>query len=202
MLHPDSTLKYVNHVIGSGVFATRFIPKGTITYVKDSLGIEIYTEQFLQHSIEMQVIIDKYSYIDEKGNYVISWDNAKYINHSCEPNTLSTGYGFEIAIKDIFQGDEITDDYGMFNLEQGFKCACGLLACRERILPDDLDKLSTEWDRIVLPALSQLEKVEQPLLKFMDKYTISELNRFVENESRYKSVSSLRVLRENVFEKR
>jgi len=202
MLHPDSTLKYVNHVIGSGVFATRFIPKGTITYVKDSLEIEISTEQFLQHSIEMQVIIDKYSYIDEKGNYVISWDNAKYINHSCEPNTLSTGYGFEIAIKDIFQGDEITDDYGMFNLEQGFKCACGLLACRERILPDDLDKLSTEWDRIVLPALSQLEKVEQPLLKFMDKYTISELNRFVENESRYKSVSSLRVLRENVFEKR
>jgi uncharacterized protein len=202
MLHPDTTLKFVNHIIGSGVFATEFIPKGTLTYVKDSLEIEISPEQISQHPKAMQGVIDKYSYIDENGRYIISWDNAKYINHCCEPNSISTGYGFEIAIKDIYPDDEITDDYGLFNLEQGFQCECGSPKCRKRILPEDLDNLSSQWDELVLPALQQFEKVTQPLAQFLDEQTADELKAYLKGKSAYKSVQNLRLAKEKLFVKR
>ena len=37
MIHPDTELRLVNQHIGLGVFATRAIPKGTITWVRDRL---------------------------------------------------------------------------------------------------------------------------------------------------------------------
>jgi hypothetical protein len=37
MLHPDTELRFVNRTIGYGVFATRMIPRGTITWVRDRL---------------------------------------------------------------------------------------------------------------------------------------------------------------------
>ena len=37
MIHPDTELRYVNDAIGYGVFATRHIPCGTITWVRDHL---------------------------------------------------------------------------------------------------------------------------------------------------------------------
>ena len=37
MLHPHTELRFVSPEIGYGIFATAFIPKGTITWVKDEL---------------------------------------------------------------------------------------------------------------------------------------------------------------------
>jgi len=192
MVHPDTTLKFVNPTIGSGVFATKFIPKGTLTYVKDSLEIDISPDQYKIHSAEMRKIIDKYSFIDEAGHYIVSWDNAKYINHSCEPNSISTGYGFEIAIKDIHPGDEITDDYGLFNLEQSFECGCGSSNCRKKIHPDDLENFHSFWDEKILNALAAFKKVEQPILPFLDDKTKSDLNKFLKDSSPYISCLNLR----------
>jgi hypothetical protein len=39
MIHPHTCIRYVNPQIGYGVFATAFIPKGTIVYVKDDLEL-------------------------------------------------------------------------------------------------------------------------------------------------------------------
>jgi hypothetical protein len=192
MLHPDTTLKFVNPVIGSGVFATKFIPKGSLTYVKDSLEIDVSPKKFISHSKAMKEIIEKYSYINEDGHYIISWDQAKYINHSCNPNTISTGYGFELAIKDIQPGEEITDDYGLFNLEQGFSCACGSPYCRKKILPEDLDQLQDHWDKKILPALEKFQSVSQPLMKFMDEQSVKEIEDYLQIRAPYKSVSHLR----------
>ena len=41
MIHPKTELRFVNDDIGYGVFATEFIPKGTILYVKDELEIKV-----------------------------------------------------------------------------------------------------------------------------------------------------------------
>lgn len=201
MVHPDTTLKFVNPIIGSGVFATEYIPKGTLTYVKDSLEIEITPEKYQRHPKAMQSVIDKYSYIDDLGNYIISWDNAKYINHSCDPNTISTGYGFEIAIKDIYPGDEITDEYGMFNLEQGFQCECGSLNCRKKVLPEDLDVIYPKWDEKIRPALINFDKVPQPLAAFLDKASLEEVLLFLKETDQYRSVHQLRFSKEKVLVK-
>ena len=35
MMHPSTELRYINQQIGFGVFATKFIPKGTIVWALD-----------------------------------------------------------------------------------------------------------------------------------------------------------------------
>jgi hypothetical protein len=37
MMFPHTKLRYINDQIGFGVFATKFIPKGTITWALDEL---------------------------------------------------------------------------------------------------------------------------------------------------------------------
>src|SRR5438105_11485669 len=56
----------------------------------------------------------------------------------------SPGFDLEIAIRDIQQGEEITDDYGSLNLETEFVCACASELCRGIIRPGDFDRRSEE----------------------------------------------------------
>ncbi len=39
MIHSKTELKFINDLVGYGVFATETIPEGTIVYVKDSLKL-------------------------------------------------------------------------------------------------------------------------------------------------------------------
>jgi uncharacterized protein len=169
MIHPDTRLVYINDVIGYGVFATAFIPKGTITYVKDALEIEVTPAEFSRHTPELQEVIEKYSYIDERGNRIISWDFGKYVNHCCHCNTMSTGYGFEIAIRDIQPEEEVTDEYGIFNLESPMSHRCNYSDCRGAVCKQDLERMLIEWDDTIKPALVLFNEVEQPLLSFLQK---------------------------------
>jgi hypothetical protein len=156
MIHPKTELKFINETVGYGVFATESIPEGTIVYVKDSLELVVSPTDYLLHNAEMQEVIEKYSYIDEQGNRIISWDFAKYVNHCCNCNTISTGYGFEIAIRDIAAGEQITDEYGIFNLEKEMSLVCGVSGCRKTIRPDDFDRYYQQWDEKIKKSISLL----------------------------------------------
>jgi uncharacterized protein len=116
MIHPNSRIQFISDNVGCGVFATAFIPKGTIVYVKDFMELTITPEQYEKLPHVLQEKVEKYSYIENQGNRIVSWDHGKYVNHCCDCNTISTGYGFEIAIRDIHPGEEITDEYGLFNV--------------------------------------------------------------------------------------
>jgi hypothetical protein len=192
MIHPKTELKYINDTVGYGVFAKEFIPEGTIVYVKDSLELVISPTDYLIQSNEMKEVIDKYSYIDEKGNRIISWDFAKYVNHCCNCNTISTGYGFEIAIRDIQQGEQITDEYGIFNLDKPMQLECGEKNCRKVISAEDFDKYYKEWDEKIKKSIKKLFEVEQPLLPLIEENTRKELDLFFSNPDKYKSVYSLK----------
>ena len=154
MIHPKTELKFINEHVGYGVFATEDIPEGTIVYVKDSLELVVSPTDYLLHSEEVKQVIEKYSYIDPQGNRVISWDFAKYVNHCCNCNTISTGYGFEIAIRDIQKGEQITDEYGIFNLTTEMEVSCGMDNCRKKIKPDDFDNYYNDWDQKIKNAIS------------------------------------------------
>lgn len=192
MIHPNTTLKYINDTVGYGVFATDFIPVGTIVYIKDSLELVVTPTDYLLYSTDMQDVIEKYSYIDEKGNRIISWDFAKYVNHCCNCNTISTGYGFEIAIRDIQAGEQITDEYGIFNLEKEMTLLCGKPGCRKVIKPSDFDDYYQDWDEKIKAALPILFEVEQPLLPLLEEATRHELDQFFVAPESYKSVYSLK----------
>jgi len=192
MIHPRTRLHYINDEIGYGVFATEFIPMGTITYVKDALEPEVTPEEFALHSPDMQEVIEKYSYMDERGVRIISWDFGKYVNHCCHCNTMSTGYGFEIAIRDIRPGEEITDEYGIFNIGSHLYLSCKFNDCRGCVRQEDFDALYQQWDDQIKPALYFLPQVQQPLIPFLHEDALQGVNGFLKDPKQYKSVYSLK----------
>ena len=193
MIHPNTELKYIEDTVGYGVFATHDIPEGTIVYVKDSLELVISPTDYLMHSNDVKEMVDKYSYMDQNGDRIVSWDFAKYVNHCCNCNTISTGYGFEIAIRDIKKGEQITDEYGIFNLDSEMVLLCGEPDCRKTIGPNDFDAYYKDWDKKIVKSIGKLFQVDQPLMAFVESETRNELNTFFENPESYKSVYSLKL---------
>ena len=194
MIHPDSRLEFINDQIGYGVIATDFIPKGTLTFVKDPFDVDLTLDAYLSLEPQYKTIADKYSYREGNGHRILSWDIAKYMNHSCFPNTISTGYGFEIAVRDIHAGEEMTDDYGIFNLEQTMQCYCGEKICRGIVSSEDFIKCYENWDVIIKKVLPCFNKVMQPLMKYLDSETHSDLLKYLNTGHDYQSILTQRLV--------
>lgn len=192
MLHPNTQVRWKNDLIGYGIFAAGFIPMGTITYVQDKLDIVIPTNSQLRYQTAYAANIKRYTARDTDGNWVLCWDNAKYINHCCHPNTLGTGYHFDIAIYDIQTGDELLCDYALLNLEEEMDLICTFGDCRKKMCPQDFDVHTQEWDSAIRSALPRIFNVEQPLLELVDPQTRSDLAEYLHTGIGYKSVKSLK----------
>ena len=192
MIHPNTRLEFISDTIGYGVIATADIPEGTIVYVKDGLELVITPADYANHAPDMRAVVDKYSYIDENGDRIVSWDFAKYVNHCCDCNTISTGYGFEMAIRPIKAGEQITDEYGIFNLDEEMTLACGREGCRKRIGPGDFDRYYPEWDERIRRSIGKLFDVDQPLMKYLTPHTRDELTQLERDPGTYKSVYALK----------
>ncbi len=190
MMHPFTVVRIQDESMGYGVFATQFIPKGTIVFVQDPLDLDIPWEKFDRLPERYRSIVKKYGYVTNHGHFVVSWDHGKYVNHCCHPNTLTTGYGFEIAIEDIQAGEEITDDYGLLNLQDNFAMSCHKTGCRKLLDCNDWHHLSPSWDQTVKVALSLIKQVEQPLMSYLDEETSSNLSHYLETGDGYVSVMS------------
>jgi hypothetical protein len=192
VIHPDTELRFVSAAIGLGVFATRPIPRGTITYVIDPFEVRVPRSRFRAVPPLLRPALERYAYVDARGDHVMSWDHARYVNHCCEPNTISTGWGFEIALRDIAAGEELTDDYGLFNPDQPMPVSCGRpCPCRGRVEPDDLERFADIWDARIRAALDFHGAVAQPLAPLLDTRTRAELEAFVAGRGRYRSVREL-----------
>lgn len=188
MLHPNSRLVWISDQIGYGIVATEFIPKGTITFVQDNLDIIVEEESPLLSSPLLRNLIERYSYINAKGDRIISWDLGKYMNHCCHANTLTTGYGFEIAIRDIQAGEEITDDYGIFTEVHDMNIVCNKSHCRFKLNINDFDMLVSQWDHKIQEALPTFYHIDQPLMPYLDEVTMENINNFFSNPGNYISV--------------
>lgn len=167
MLHPDTELRHINDEIGYGIFAKKFIPRGTFLWVLDELDKTISPEtvknfpDLLRHSVE------KYAYVDCQGDYVLCWDFGRYINHACHPSMRSLGQSVEVAVRDVMPGEEITCEYGVLNLSGSFQCACGNAKCRQTVSPNDVDAYWQDWDAEVNATLAIIPDVPQPLRPFI-----------------------------------
>lgn len=180
MMHPHTELRYVNKSIGYGVFATQFIPKGTIIWVLDELDQKL-EESYVRSidPIRRQQLI-KYCYRDKKGRYVLCWDVARYMNHSFNPNCISTVYEFELAIQDIYPGEQLTEDYGYFNLDEPFYCLPETGSSRTKVMPDDILHFYPDWDKKATEAMKYFNQVEQPLQYLIDPKFIETVNAVAE----------------------
>jgi hypothetical protein len=162
MIHPKTELKFINSEIGYGVVATEFIPAGTITWVLDKLDREFTPSEVRSLEPLYQNILDTYTYRNNKGNFVLCWDNGRYVNHSFNSNCLTTAYDFEVAIRDIAPGEQLTDDYGYLNIPEPFKGADEGTR-RKVVYPDDLLKYYKTWDKKLLKVFPAIPKIVQPL---------------------------------------
>ncbi len=163
MLHPDTELRFVSPAIGLGVFTTRPLPRGTIVWALDALDQRFSPERIATLPPYARAQLEKYSYIDARGDHLLCWDNARFFNHSCSANCLSVGYDFELAIRDIAAGEELTDDYGTLNPGEPFPCLCSSRDCRRHVLPDDMLRLGETWNSRAREAFFLIPTVPQHL---------------------------------------
>lgn len=187
MIHPKTELKFISNEIGYGVVATEFIPAGTITWVLDKLDREFTPEQF--HALDplYQNILDFYTFRNNHGNFVLCWDNGRYVNHSFNSNCLTTAYDFEIAIRDIHPGEQLTDDYGYLNIPEPFQ---GVDEGTERkvVYPDDLVNYHHIWDRQLSEVFKLITDHPQPLKQLLSAEMWSEIEKVCAGEKQMESI--------------
>jgi len=186
MIHPDTEVRFIDNNKGYGLFAVHPIPRGTVTWSLDPIDREIKPEEMAGYDAIYQEILLKYSFRNKKGNYIFCWDNCRYTNHSFMANCCLTPYEFQIAIRDIQPGEELTDDYGYLNIIEPFE-ADPEGGDRTVVYPDDLLRLSEKWDKQLEAAFSKMMQVEQPLKKFMPGKTWETMQAI--NQGRIKPLS-------------
>jgi uncharacterized protein len=181
MLHPHTELRQVNSEIGLGVFATQFIPKGTITWVRDPLDRVLTPDRFKAMPPIYTDRLFKYTFRDTQGNHILCWDAGRFLNHSCEPSCMGYSIDFEIAIRDIYPNEELTNDYMSLNpfRDEAFRCHCGAASCRDWISYDDLKTQANGWVRLMRQAFSELENVPQPLWSLLSSDAIARATQFL-----------------------
>jgi hypothetical protein len=171
VIHPDTELQFVSDEIGYGVFATAPIPRGTIVWVRDDFDILFSRDEVEQLRPVYRAIVEKYTYGDAESTYVLCWDLATYVNHSCQPNCLKGRAEFEVAVRDVRAGEELRSDYATLNLDrpEPFQCRCGAQKFRGTIRPEDAVVLAGEWAQSFHAALKIAETVPQPLAPFFSQ---------------------------------
>ena len=165
MIHPATRVIRIDHRVGHGVVATRLIPRGTITWVLDDLDRAFTAADIALLPPCYEALIDRWTYDDGGGNHVLCWDLARFMNHSCEPTCGGSELGFEIALRDIGPGEQLTNDYATFHLrpQEWFHCHCDSPTCRG-IVSHEHGPSSTARVRQLLQAASgTVDRVEQPL---------------------------------------
>lgn len=191
VIHPHTELRFIRPEIGWGVVATRRIPKGTVTWVLDPLDHIFEPHEVASLDAVWRRQLETYAYRDPKGRHVLCWDHARFVNHSFRSNCLSTAYDFELAVRDIEIGEELTDDYGYLNVSEPFECLPERGVRRTMVLPDDPSRHHRHWDRKLRSAFRLFDLVEQPLAQMLPAPTLDLACRIARREARMASIRRL-----------
>ncbi|MFH0969766.1 MAG: SET domain-containing protein [Patescibacteria group bacterium] len=113
---------------GNGLFADQFISKGApIWKFKSGFDIIVSKDDLLHLSEPARNQFLNYCYLNrETDKYVLCFDDARFFNHSDNPNTANVDCpddeeGIDIATKDIEIGEEITCNYKEFDADFDYK---------------------------------------------------------------------------------
>lgn len=170
MIHPHTELRYINDAIGVGVFTTRPIPRGTVVWVRDPLDRELRPHELDRLPPALLERASKYCYRNSHGHHFLCWDHTRYVNHSFTPNCITTPYQLEVAVRDIAENEQLTNDYGTLNITEPFE-AFDEGHHRIVVYPDDLEKYHAEWDARLAEAFPHVGRVDQPLRFLIDDDT-------------------------------
>ncbi len=190
MIHPKTELKFISKEVGYGVVATEFIPAGTITWVLDKLDREFSHKEIQSLDPVYQNILDIYSYRNKEGNFVLCWDNGRFVNHSFNSNCVTTAYDFEVAIRDIQAGEQLTDDYGYLNVPEPFR-GIDEGTRRKVVYPDDLLRYAPVWDNKLRKVFTKIPKLSQPLRELIEEDLWEEVLAVAANKKEMESIAKI-----------
>ena len=135
---------------GMGVFASEFVPKGTLVWKLSDP--KIYTKEEWD---KLPEDIKKVCYPDAEDNFIYSEGKGESWNHSCDANTWWTADSELSAKRDIKKNEEITYDYASTDIDAKIKgmgeeypweCKCGIPNCRKKL----------HWNDILKPEIYEL----------------------------------------------
>jgi uncharacterized protein len=133
MLHVKTKIGNSN-IHGLGCFANENIKKGEIVWTFDNrVDIKISESEMRQLPKVAQELFEKYGYtniVDNERLVILCGDNARFMNHSDHPNTShkqGSQFDTDIAVRDIFAGEELTCNYYSFDLDAENKLAIIIL---------------------------------------------------------------------------
>ncbi len=113
-----------SRIHGIGLFADQFISKGTpIWRLTPGLDFKLTEEELLKLPKLARECIIHYCYYSVVDNcYVLPFDDARFFNHSENPNVASVDLpddpeGMEIASRDIQPGEELVCDCKEFDVD-------------------------------------------------------------------------------------
>lgn len=141
---------------GVGIFASEFIPKGTLIWKLTES--KKYTKQEWE---KLPEDVKKVCYPDAEGNFVFSKGKGESWNHSCNANTWWTADDELSAKRNIQKDEEITYDYATTDIdpkingigeEFPWECKCGAKNCRKVL----------HWNDILKPDIYELNKGHVP----------------------------------------
>jgi uncharacterized protein len=143
---PDMIRVRRSRLHGRGVFAQRRIRKGArvVEYLGDRVSHDEADNRYSHKPVEdnhtFLFIVNRSTVIDGGTN----GNDARYINHSCDPNCeslIEDRRVFIEAIRTIQPGDELTYDYQIgrdkedpANVDEIYACRCGASSCRGSML--------------------------------------------------------------------
>ncbi len=105
-----------SRIHGLGLFAAQFIPKGTVVW-KFMFGFDLLMtkEEIDKLSEPAKDQFYNYAYLDKKHNkYMLCSDDARFFNHSDDPNCDERIDDITTAIRDIQLGEELIVNYKDF----------------------------------------------------------------------------------------
>lgn len=145
MLHPLIALMESSGIEGRGLIAQGLIRAGEVLSIVPPDSPRTPLAEVLSWSRDEQdaFLVHSYQYSDSE--CVSETDDAKYMNHSCDPVVMWRDDDTMIARRDIQPGEEITYDYAASEIDvpMDMQCRCGTALCRGRVT--NRDYLLPEW---------------------------------------------------------
>lgn len=103
---------------GMGLFAAVDIPRGTTIWsFEPSVDWRLTPSELDAFPASLQEQLRKWCYEEGGGSYVLCGDNAKFMNHSFDPNCDDPEGVRTVTNRDVRAGEELTCDYRAIDAE-------------------------------------------------------------------------------------
>jgi len=107
-----------SRIHGIGVYTAERVPAGmTIWEFTEGVDWRIEARDLEAFPEPYQSMLRHYCYHDPDGTYVLCGDNAKFMNHTDDPNCDDPEGPRTVANRDIEAGEELTCDYRAFDVD-------------------------------------------------------------------------------------